>query len=139
MTVEKTTIITDADLTRLESMIRSLHGVGEPYRSHLRELREHVRRAAMVPAWQVDPDVVTMNSRFRVRDQESGKPDTFTLVYHGDSAMFDRRLSVLSPLGLQALGARVGETLEWRVPRGVRRLVIERLLYQPEAQKAFEL
>ena len=139
MTVEKTTVITDADLTRLESMIRSLRGVGDPYRAHVRELQEHVRRAALVPAREVEPDVVTMNSRVRARDQDSGRVETFTLAYHGDSGMFDGRLSVLSPLGIRALGARVGDIVEWEVPRGVRRRVIERILYQPEHEKEFDL
>ena len=139
MTVEKTTVITDADLTRLESMIRSLRGVGDPYGAHVRELQEHVRRATLVPAREVEADVVTMNSRVRMRDLESGRNATFTLVYHGDAGTFDERLSVLSPLGIRALGARVGEILEWEVPRGVRRLVIERVLYQPEHEKEFDL
>ena len=128
MTAEKTTIITDADLTRLESMIRSLRSVGDPYRAHVRALREHVRRATLVMAREVEPDVVTMNSRVRTRDVDSGQNVTFRLVYHGDAGTFDERLSVLSPLGIRTLGARVGEVLEWHVPRGVRRLVVERVL-----------
>jgi regulator of nucleoside diphosphate kinase len=139
MIVEKTVVVTDADLTRLEVMLRSLHGVGDPYGAHVRELREHVRQATLVPAREVEPDVVTMNSRVRTRDLESGRIATFTLVYHGDAGTFDERLSVLSPLGIRALGSRVGDVLEWQVPRGVRRLMIEQILYQPETEKAFEL
>src|SRR5688572_20749411 len=135
MTVEKTTIITDADLTRLESMIRSPQGVGDPYGAHVRELREHVRQATLVPAQEVEPDVVTMNSRVRTRDRDSGRVETFTLAFHGDSGMFDGRLSVLSPLGVRALGSRVGDILEWQVPR----LVIEQILYQPETEREFDL
>ena len=131
MIVEKTVVVTDSDLTRLEVMLRSLHRVGDPYGAHVPELREHVRQATLVPAQEVEPDVVTMNSRVRARDQNRGGAETFTLAYHGDSGMYDRRLSVLSPLGIRALGSRVGDVLEWQVPRGVRRLVIERILYQP--------
>ena len=140
MTAEKTTIITDAELTRLESMIRSLRGVGEPYGTHARELREHVRRARLVRAEEVEPDVVTMNSRVRVRDVDTEQASTFTLAYHGEAEMFGDRLTVLSPLGMVALGARVGDVLDWDVPPAVRRrLVVERILYQPETEKQFDL
>ena len=136
---QSTAVITDADLTRLEAMMRSLRTVGEPFRGQANALREHVRQARLVPALQVEPDVVTMNSRVRVRDVESGRVETLTLAYHGDAGMFDGRLSVLSPLGVRALGARVGDILEWQVPRGARRLVIERILFQPESEKEFGL
>ena len=136
---QHTAVITDADLSRLESMMRSLRTVGEPFRGQANELRQHVRQARLVSAMEVGPDVVTMNSRVRVRDVRSGRVETFTLAYHGDAAMFDGRLSVLSPLGVRALGARVGDILEWQVPRGVRRLVIERILFQPETEKEFGL
>lgn len=139
MIEQNTTAVTDADLTRLESMIRSLRTVGEPFRGQVNELREHVRRARLVRAKEVEPDVVTMNSRVRVRDVESGRVETFTLAYHGEAGMFGDRLTVLSPLGIRVLGARVGDILEWDVPHGVRRLVVERILYQPETEKEFEL
>lgn len=139
MIEQNTTAVTDADLTRLESMIRSLRTVGEPFRGQVNELREHVRRARLVRAKEVEPDVVTMNSRVRVRDVESGRVETFTLAYHGEAGMFGDRLTVLSPLGIRVLGARVGDILEWDVPHGVRRLVVERIDYQPETEKEFEL
>jgi regulator of nucleoside diphosphate kinase len=40
---------------------------------------------------------------------------------------------VLSSLGIRFLGARVGDVIEWSVPRGLRRLRIESIEYQPEA------
>jgi regulator of nucleoside diphosphate kinase len=135
---QNTTVITDADLTRLEAMIRSLRTVGEPFRGQVNELRQHVRGARLVPAKEVEPDVVTMNSRVRVRDVESGRMETFTLAYHGEAEMFGDRLTVLSPLGIRVLGARVGDILEWDVPHGVRRLAVERILYQPETEKSFD-
>jgi len=46
---QHTTVITDADLTRLELMMRSLRTVGEPFRGQVNELREHVRRSRLVP------------------------------------------------------------------------------------------
>ena len=138
MVIEKPNITT-ADRIRLQDMVRALRSVGDPFRSHLRELTEALERAALVPAAQVAPDVVTMNTCVRARDVETGRAETFTLVYHGESGMFDSRLSILTPMGIAALGARVGDVIEFPTRRSVRRLRIEEMLYQPEAAGNFEL
>ena len=36
-------------------------------------------------------------------------------------------------VGMALLGYRVGDTIEWKVPGRMRRLRIERMIYQPEA------
>jgi regulator of nucleoside diphosphate kinase len=45
------------------------------------------------------------------------------------------RLSVLAPLGTALLGYREGDELDWRMPGGMRRLRVERILDQPEAKQ----
>ena len=137
--VIETPTVTALDRTRLQDMVRVLRSVGDPFRSHLRELTEMLERAEVVPAADVAPDVVTMNSCVAARAVDSGKAEAFTLVYHGESGMFDARLSVLTSMGVAALGARVGEVIEFPMRRGTRRLRIEEMLYQPEAAGDFEL
>ena len=137
--VMKQSVVTAVDRTRLREMVRALRSVGDPFRSHLRELTDALERADVVTPAEVGADVVTMNSRVRARDVETGRTETFTLVYHGESGMFDNRLSVLTPMGVAALGARVGDVIEFPIRRGVRRLRIEEMLYQPEAAGDFEL
>jgi regulator of nucleoside diphosphate kinase len=138
MVVEKS-VVTAVDRMRLRDMVRALRMVGDPFRSHLRELTDALDRAAVVTPAQVGPDVVTMNSCVGGRDPETGRPERFTLVYHGESGMFDSRLSVLTPMGVAALGARVGDVITFPIRRGIRRLRIERMLYQPEAAGDLEL
>ena len=128
-------VITRTDRSRLEEMVRSLGNCGEPFRGQVgetvRELADALGRATVVPPSEMGADVVTMNSRVVAQDLESGRVQTFTLVYHGEPGLFGTRLSVLTPLGVRVLGSRVGDIIEWPVPRGVRRLRIERILYQP--------
>ena len=133
MVDEETIVITETDRARLQEMIDALEFFGEPFRGHIRELESELRRALIVPSSTVDPQVVTMSSRLRTRDLDTGEVNKFTLVYHSDSDMFDSKLSVLSSLGIRFLGARVGDVIEWSVPRGLRRLRIESIEYQPEA------
>ena len=138
MVMEKS-IVTAADRRRLHDMVRALCSVGDPFGSHLRELTQMLERAGVVSPTEVDADVITMNSRVRASDAETGRAERFTLVYHGESGMFDTRLSVLTPMGVAALGARIGDVIEFPMRRGIRRLRIDEMLYQPEAAGDFEL
>ena len=137
--VKERTVITGTDRMRLDDMMHALTTVGDPYRSHIRELAGELRQAAVVAATEIGPNVITMNSCVRARDMDSGVAQMFTLVYHDESGMFDSRLSVLTPLGVRVLGSRVGDVVQWPVRRGVRRLKMEEILYQPEAAGDFDL
>ena len=126
-------IVTTTNRTRLGEMLKGLQSAGDPLRRHIRELTEELQRAEVISPTKIAPAVITMNSRFGAWDLDSGRSESFTLVYHGDFKMSDGRLSVLSPMGLRALGSRLGDVIDVRDQRGVRRFRIERILYQPES------
>ena len=138
MLVESKPVITKTDRLRLESVISQLRNLPAPYTSHLGELEQRLRQAQDVPATKIEPDVITMNSRFAARDTHTGKTETFTLVYHSKDGGIDGSVSVFTPLGAALLGTRVGDTIEWRFHHGVRELVIEKVLYQPESAGDFQ-
>ena len=138
MTPNEGPVLTKPDWLRLDAMTRSLRDYWGPH-GHAGELERRMRCAAVVPATDVGADVVTMNSRVRVRDALSDQRATFTWAYRSDADGLDGSLSVLTPLGSALLGARVGDVVEWRFRYGVRRLEIERVLYQPEASGDFDL
>ena len=81
----------------------------------------------------VPADVVTLSSTVRVTDLESGAAMDYTIVMPGEANYDAGRISVLAPLGTALLGYRVGDEIEWDVPRGIRRLRIDAVLFQPEA------
>jgi regulator of nucleoside diphosphate kinase len=80
-----------------------------------------------------------MNSKVRFVDLRTREKETYTLVYPEEADVDLAKLSVLAPLGTALLGASVGDVVECRTPGGVRRLKIERILYQPEAAGDFHL
>ena len=93
----------------------------------------------MVAADAVPRAIVTMRSKVRVRDTGTRECDTYTLVYPHEAEINAGKLSVLAPLGLALLGARVGETVAFDAPAGRRRVKVEKILYQPEAAGDFHL
>ena len=103
------------------------------YAPHLEFFRQRVRRSRPVPTAQVPDDVITMNSRFVVRQAHSGDTLAYTLVYPEDEALTQGRLSVLSPMGMAVYGARVGDEVLWLSATGPEVGTVERLIYQPEA------
>jgi regulator of nucleoside diphosphate kinase len=130
--------ITSQDRQRLEFLLAEVE-VSDP-RKHgdLNALREEMRRAVIVDPKEVRDDVITMNSRADLLDLETGEPVTFTLVFPTEANIDEQRISVLAPIGAGMLGYRVGDEFQWKVPAGIRRLRVTRVLYQPEAAGDFD-
>ena len=128
--------VTEGDMERLRHL---LDPVGTPLsrdQEHLVMLEEELDRARVVSPSQVPEDAVTMNSKVRVKDMDTGNDATYTLVFPRDADIAQGKISVLAPIGTAILGYRVGDVIDWRVPGGRRRLRVEEMLYQPEAAEA---
>jgi regulator of nucleoside diphosphate kinase len=81
----------------------------------------------------IPADVVTVNSRVRVCDQD-GEMREITVCYPDEADAPRGFLSVLSNVGGLLLGHRVGATVSWEVPNGSSAsLRIDALVFQPEA------
>ena len=99
---------------------------------HYPLLQRELERAAVVPAAQVPPNVVTMNSRVRYADKTAGVQRSVKLVYPHQA---DRRgrVSVTSPLGTALLGLRTGQEIAWDFRGGDRRVLrVLEVVTQPE-------
>jgi regulator of nucleoside diphosphate kinase len=106
---------------------------------HIAALNHHLRSAALVNPKDVPRNVITMNSRVVLRDLDSRKRLHCTLADPHDVSLFGDRLSVAAPPGIALLGKHVGQIVQWTLGNKVRRLRVERILYQPEAAGDFHL
>jgi regulator of nucleoside diphosphate kinase len=134
---ERTIVVTARDLARLREIIGGAHGPDAMDRPYLASLRDALRRAEEVLPEQIAPDVVTMNSRVRLRDGR--RTWTLTLVFPEDADAESGKISVLAPLGAAVLGRKIGERVEFRVPGGARSCTLLGVVYQPEAAGDMEL
>ena len=131
--------ITEFDLTRLKKLVEEANYTDLRGRDYLVRLQTELERAQVVSPEEVPEAVITMNSTVVLLDVDTRQEETYTLVFpeHADP---DRgRISVLAPIGMAMLGYEVGDTFEWPVPDGVRRLRVEKILYQPEAAGDYHL
>jgi regulator of nucleoside diphosphate kinase len=124
--------ITDDDCERLRQLIARRRGANSMDNKYLDTLEQELDRAEVVDPGAIPPDVVTMNSEVRLQDLDSGATQHYKLVFPNHFRI-DNSVSVLAPIGTAMLGYRVGDVVEWRVPKGIRRLKILEVLYQPEA------
>jgi regulator of nucleoside diphosphate kinase len=125
--------ITDYDLTRLRELLEVGIGFAGRDRPCLQSLQGELDRAHIVEPAGVPPEVVTMNSRVRLIDVATNEEQVYTLVFPSQANLAHGKISILAPIGTAILGCRLGDTVEWQVPCGVRKLRIEEMLYQPEA------
>jgi regulator of nucleoside diphosphate kinase len=55
-----------------------------------------------------------------------------SLVYPESADLRRGKVSIFAPIGAALLGSRVGDAVEWKVLGRLRRLRIERIMYQPK-------
>lgn len=132
----KNIVITETDHVRLQRLIESSRRFRPRDAEHLDALEEELRRASIAAPEEVPHDVVTMNSRVRVKDLNSGHEFVYQIVFPRDADVARNRISVLAPIGTALLGYGAGTTVESRVPSGTRRFQIVEVEYQPEAARA---
>lgn len=130
---ERTLYITAVDKERLHELIISTRENAAESEVHLKDLEAELEKAIIVQPKDIPHDVITMDSQVCVKDLDTQEEIVYTLVFPDYSDVELNRISVLSPIGTALLGYRAGDVIEWRVPAGVRKLKIKKIIYQPEA------
>lgn len=96
-------------------------------------LLEEIRKARLLEPCQIPPDVVTMRSKVRLRYLDTSRTIDIQLVYPEEADIKNGKISIFAPVATALLGYRQGDSIEWKVPGGTTHLIIEAILYQPEA------
>ena len=128
-----TIYITELDYNRLSGLIDRTRERNGTDREYLNKLEAELDRAEIVEPKDIPADVITMRSKVRLKDLVSGENNTYSLVFPTEADFAEGKISVLAPIGTAILGYRQGDTIEWPVPSGLRKLKVEEVIYQPEA------
>lgn len=130
-------VVTRRDYDKLQVLVTA--GLDSPMRPRqlILDLRKELEQAVIVDPKDVPQDVVTMRSVVRLVDLDTKKEEEYRLVYPQEADIREGKISVLAPVGTAIIGAREGETIEWNVPNGIRRLKIKKVTFQPEASGDF--
>ncbi|MDQ7818515.1 MAG: nucleoside diphosphate kinase regulator [Melioribacteraceae bacterium] len=132
--MNKQIYITDFDMKRFKWLSSNSHKFDDMYKKHVYDLEMELKNAVIVEPKDIPSDVVTMNSKFRIKDLETNEETVYTLVFPFDADLEQNKLSILAPIGVAVIGYKLGDIIEWDVPAGKRRIKIEEILYQPERE-----
>lgn len=131
--------ITESDYNRLTALIEKTRESNGVDREYLNKLEAELDRAEIVDPKRIPANVITMRSIVRLKDLVSGEENTYSLVFPTEADFSQGKISVLAPIGTAILGYKRGDTIEWTVPAGLRRLKVDQVIYQPEAAGHFDL
>lgn len=118
------------DYYRLQNILT--HQQEPAYQVHapsMKLLRQLLLQGTVCPCKEVPEDLVTMNSVIRLQSRR-GSTFTITLVYPRDANPKERKCSVLSLMGLDLVGKRLGASF-------LRHMHISEIIYQPESTGKF--
>jgi regulator of nucleoside diphosphate kinase len=136
---QKQVFLTEYDHDRLLELIESAKEYYARDQDYLEQLEEDLSRCRLVDSRSIPANVVTMNSRVRIRDLDTDKEMEVTLVFPQKANLEAGRLSILSPIGAAILGGVQGQVVQRKVRSGIKQIRIEEIIYQPEAAGNFDL
>jgi len=118
-------VITESDFALLRRL------AGHP------NLAGELKKAVVVDSRSIPADVVTMNSRVRFENRNTGECRNVTIVFPQQANASMGLISVLTPVGTALLGLAVGQSIAWPFPDGSQHcLRVLKIIYQPEADDA---
>ena len=100
------------------------------------DLRAELERAIVVQDESIDNDTVTMGSRVRYAELESGNSREVEIVYPEEADPAKGRVSVFAPVGAALIGLRIGHEIDWDFPGGTTRRLVVVGVTQPTAGMA---
>ena len=136
---DKSIYVTANDIKRLRALLEVAKRSQYYGSNDLKQLGAELNRATVVSSADVPRDVITMNSKVHLVDLETKEEMRYNLVFPDDADISQGKISVLAPIGTAMLGYRVGDTINWEVPVGLRRIKVLAILYQPEASGDYHL
>ncbi|HMN24207.1 MAG: nucleoside diphosphate kinase regulator [Ignavibacteriaceae bacterium] len=127
--------VTEKDKTKLRKLLSTTTGFRVRDLKTVTDLLDELERAEVITDDSVNQTVVTMNSTVHIQDIETGKEFTYKIVYPEFANSDANRISILAPIGTALLGYKIGDTVEWEVPAGKRKLLVKNIIIQPEETK----
>ena len=107
MPIEYELIISESDYEKLSRLV-------DVSRSEATAaLDKELMKADVCPDAQMPVDVVSLYSKTHFKDINTGGKRIVTIVMPWESSVTEMRISVLSPVGIALIGARVGAVIEW--------------------------
>lgn len=128
------------DLERLNELLEVVRAFGKKdCQEYAGALAKELKHARITNPREVPPDVVTMNSKVRVVNVNTGTDRIYSLVFPREAALAPDNVSVLNAFGTAILGRRLGDVFTLGSGQGALMYQATQMLYQPEAAGDYHL
>lgn len=114
-----TVVLSEDDFRLLKQFAETL-----PANPNEMTLSYELNRAVVVENDQLPPDSVRLNSHVRVRELASNTEMEFCIVMPAFADIKQKKISVLTPMGAALIGLCKGETVEWKMPAGMKKFEV---------------
>lgn len=136
---EKIIHVTENDFHRLRALVKASRESKQDNERSLQILEAELNKAQVVKSEQIPADIVTMHSEVHLKDMNTGEETIYRVVFPNQADVDKGYVSILAPIGTALLGYRVGDIIEWKVPAGIARWKVIKIVYQPESAGDFRL
>jgi len=100
------------------------------------DLRAELERAIVIPDASMNADTVTMGSRVRYTEHETGNSREIEIVFPDEAQAAAGKVSVFAPVGAALIGLGIGHEIEWDFPGGsTRRLTVVEVIQPATGQQ----
>lgn len=106
------------DFEILNGYVKNLQGMQVNEKENFRKLSEEIRKAQIVNEEDFPTDVVRLNSQVIIKDLQTKRDMTITIVLPQKADIKQRKVSVMAPIGTALIGFRKGQKVCWDVPSG---------------------
>ncbi len=130
--MENTISITESDYIKLCDLVRAAKNLHTTEINNLNYLGAEIKRAKRIKDNKPDEGIITMNSMVEVIDLDTGREMKVKLVYPAEADFRKGNVSVLSMFGSALLGYKIGSTVSYKAPAGIKKVRIKNV-YQSEA------
>lgn len=135
----KQIIISKQDFTRIHKSIKEAKLKNTIKKEDADRLLKELHSAKVVESEEIPADLVTMNSVVKIHFQNNKTVTEFKIVYPDQANIKEHKISIFSPVASALIGYSVHDEIDWIVPSGMTKIIIDEIIYQPEAAGDFDL
>ena len=134
----KQVVITKQDFNKIHRSITDAKAKNSIKKEEAEKLLAELKSAKIVDQEEVEKEVVTMNSIVKIHFQNNKTTMQFQIVYPTEADIKSKKISIFSSVAAALIGYKIGDEIDWLIPSGMTKIVIDDVIYQPEAAGKFE-
>jgi regulator of nucleoside diphosphate kinase len=124
LTATEPVILLKNDFEILNGYVKNLQGMQVNEKENVSKLHGELQKAQVVEEIDFPSDVVRLDSTVVIKDLQTKRDMTITIVLTQKADIKQRKVSVLAPIGTALIGFRKGQKVSWEVPSGKKDFLI---------------